>query len=259
MQRLGWKTDLIARFEDRLVREPLPLPPKIDPDAIHEFDYRRVIARGRFRHEQEMLIGPRLHDGHDGYLVITPLDRSAEFPSFKGDATILVCRGWIPKDKAAKTSRLDGLPTGTVQVEGLLREPWKKNVFTPANKPEEGKWHFPDVYEMAKYTGSQAVWVEETMKPDLLASYDREARGIPIARAPEVNLRNNHVSQSNGHHLLLIQSLSLWLHGKHANLDTLLLDTIHRDMVLIVPSYKYNDVDGHQAASGRRAEASEAE
>ena len=28
--------------------------------------------------------------------------------------------------------------------------------------------------------------------PDLLRAYDREAKGIPIGRAAEVNLRNNH-------------------------------------------------------------------
>ncbi|KAK4495152.1 hypothetical protein PRZ48_013479 [Zasmidium cellare] len=192
VQRLGWKTDLIAKFEDRLVRDPLPLPPQVDPNAIKEFDYRRVYARGKYRHDQEMLIGPRLHDGEDGYLVITPLERSEQFPEFKGDTTILVCRGWIPKDKAAQSKRPDGLPRGEVVVQGLLREPWKKNMFTPDNKPQEGKWYFPDVYQMAEHAGSQPVWIEETMRPDLLTSYDRMAKGVPIGRPAEVNLRNNH-------------------------------------------------------------------
>jgi surfeit locus 1 family protein len=195
VQRLGWKTDLIARFEDRLVRDPLPLPPQVDPDAVKEFDYRRVVAKGKWLHEKEMLIGPRLHDGNDGFLVITPLDRSAEFAELGGkskDTTVLVCRGWIPKSKAAQSSRPDGLPAGVVEVEGLLREPWKKNMFTPSNVPSEEKWYFPDVYQMAEHVGSQPIWIEETMQPDLLASYDRESRGIPIGRPPEVNLRNNH-------------------------------------------------------------------
>jgi surfeit locus 1 family protein len=104
----------------------------------------------------------------------------------------LINRGWIPKDKADHKLRPDGLPQGTVVVEGLLREPWKKNMFTPENKPEEGKFYFPDVYEMAAHTNSQPVWVEETMRPDLLESYAREDKGVPIGRPPEVNLRNNH-------------------------------------------------------------------
>jgi surfeit locus 1 family protein len=194
VQRLGWKSDLIAKYEDRLIRDPLPLPPVVDPDAVADFDHRRVTARGKWRHEQEMLIGPRLHDGEDGYLVITPLDRSGEFPSLKSDVntTILVCRGWIPKSKADPSTRLAGLPTGTVTVSGLLRQPWKKNMFTPANNPQTNTWHFPDIPEMAEHVGSQAIWIEETMQPDLLMAYDRQSKGIPIGRPAEVNLRNNH-------------------------------------------------------------------
>ena len=190
VQRLGWKTELMARFEDRLVRDPLPLPPAIDPAAIKDFDYRRVYATGKLRHDQEMLMGPRLHDGTDGYLVITPLER--HFDGYNGNATILVCRGWIPKEKAKQSTRPEGLPQGEITVQGLLREPWKKNMFTPENKPEYGNFYFPDVEQMAKYTGSQAVWIEETMRQDLIEAYDREAKGIPIGRAAEVNLRNNH-------------------------------------------------------------------
>lgn len=212
VQRLGWKTDLIAKFEDRLIREPLPLPPVVDPDAVKEFDYRRVVATGKFRHDQEMLIGPRLHDGNDGYLVITPLDRTAEFPNSRHHTSILVCRGWIPKSKASQSSRPDGLPKGEITVEGLLREPWKSNIFTPVNKPEESKWYFPDVRQMAEHAGTQAIWVEETMQPDLLASYEREDRGIPIGRPAEVNLRNNHTQYIfTWYSLSLATTIMLWM------------------------------------------------
>ncbi|RVX66301.1 hypothetical protein B0A52_09732 [Exophiala mesophila] len=187
VQRLDWKTRLIAKFEDRLVRDPLPLPPRIDPDVVSEFDYRRVYATGKFLHDKEMLIGPRTQDGQDGFLVITPLER-------EGMSTILVNRGWITKDKQYQQDRdPSALPRGEVTVSGLLREPWKKNLFTPDNKPEVGKFFFPDVHQMAEMSGAEPVWIEETMQPSLLVSYDREAKGIPIGRPAEVNLRNNHV------------------------------------------------------------------
>lgn len=35
--------------------------------------------------------------------------------------------------------------------------------------------------------------VNMAIDPDLLKSWDREAKGIPIGRPAEVNLRNNHV------------------------------------------------------------------
>lgn len=157
VKRLGWKTDLIAKFEDRLVRDPLPLPPTIDPAAIHDFDYRRVLATGHLRHDQEMLIGPRIRDGQDGYMVVTPLER-------KDGSTVLVNRGWISKKHRDQRSRKpEALPTGEVTIEGLLREPWKKNMFTPENRPDKGEFYFPDVKQMAELTGAQPVWVEATM------------------------------------------------------------------------------------------------
>ena len=187
VKRLGWKSELIARFEDRLVKDPLPLPPQIDPTAIADFDYRRVYATGLFRHDQEMLIGPRLRDGNNGYLVITPLERGA-----KG-SRVLVNRGWIPKKFKRQQDRdPEAVPMGAVKVEGLLRKPWKKNMFTPDNRPETNEYHFPDVAQMAQLTGSQPVWIEETMIPDMITAYDREAKGIPIGRSAEVDLNNNH-------------------------------------------------------------------
>lgn len=157
IQRLEWKTDLIAKFEDRLIKPPLPLPPRINPDATSEFDYRRVYITGRFRHDQEMLIGPRMREGEDGFVVVTPLERG------DGQSTVLVNRGWISKSLQKQNDRMEGLPQGEVTIEGLLREPWKKNMFTPENQPEKGKFYFPDVYQMAELTGSQPVWIEQVM------------------------------------------------------------------------------------------------
>lgn len=194
---------MIAKFEDRLTRPPLPLPPRIDPEAISEFDYRRVYATGTLRHDKEMLVGPRMNEGEDGYLVVTPLER-------EGQSTVLVNRGWISRKLANQKDRPEGVKNEVVTVEGLLREPWKKNMFTPDNKPEEGKFYFPDIQQMAELSGSQPVWIEETMgmiyclmftvstanmlfsAPDLVESYNREAKGIPIGRMAEVNLRNHH-------------------------------------------------------------------
>lgn len=162
VQRLGWKTELVARFEDRLTFPPLELPLRIDPAAIQDFDYRRVYARGVLRHDQEMLIGPRMLDGEEGYTVVTPLERR----DARGNVhKILACRGWIKKEAAPQWFRKKNgaLPEGEVTIEGLLRIPPKGNMFTPKNEPEKGKWFFPSVEEMAQYSGSQAVWVEETM------------------------------------------------------------------------------------------------
>lgn len=152
------------------MREPLPLPLFVDPDVIHEFDYRRVYATGRLRHDQEMLVGPRMHDGENGYLVVTPLEREeVDEMGRKHVNKILVCRGWISKRFGGQRERLKtdarrALPEGNVTVQGLLREPMKKNYFTPVNHPEKNEWYFMDIKEMAEYSGAQPVWIEETMR-----------------------------------------------------------------------------------------------
>ena len=148
---------MISKLEDRLLRPPLSLPPQVDPSAISEFDYRRVHATGSLRHDQEMLIGPRIRDGHNGYLVVTPLERS------DNASTVLINRGWIAKKFRRQGDRKESLPIGQVQIQGLLREPWQKNIFTPSNRPDIGEFYFPDVQQMANLTGSQPVWIEETM------------------------------------------------------------------------------------------------
>lgn len=155
--RLQWKTELITKYEDRILRTPLRLPPHVDPSAIQDFDYRRVRVSGILRHDQEMLVGPRMHDGRNGYYVYTPLER-------EGDSSkVLVNRGWISKKLARQKDRKGALPKHLVAIEGLLREPWKKNMFTPDNKPELGQFVFPDIDQMAKFSGSEPVWIEETM------------------------------------------------------------------------------------------------
>ncbi|KAJ5930656.1 hypothetical protein N7466_006149 [Penicillium verhagenii] len=206
VKRLDEKTKIVAKFEDRLVRPPLPLPPRIDPEAVAEFDYRRVYATGHFRHDKEMLIGPRMWEGEDGFMVVTPLERD------DGQSTVLVNRGWISRKMADQKDRPDSLPEGEITVEGLLREPWKKNMFTPDNKPEEGKFYFPDIEQMAEVSGSQPVWIESTMVPDLIESYDRLAKGMPIGRAAEVNLRNNHAQYIfTWYGLSLATSIMMWM------------------------------------------------
>jgi surfeit locus 1 family protein len=150
-----------------------------------------------------MLIGPRIHEGENGYLVVTPLER-------KNGSTILVCRGWIARKFKDKESRPEGLPTGEITVEGLLREPFKKNMFTPDNNPGIDEWYFPDVAQMARLTGAQPVWVEETLVGDFLEEQRREAKGIPIGRSPEVHLRNNHAQYIFTWYVSLFQTFTLW-------------------------------------------------
>ncbi|KAK9464572.1 SURF1 family-domain-containing protein [Lipomyces arxii] len=191
IKRLKWKTDLIAEYENRLILPPLILPPEVNPEVAATMQYRRVIAKGKFLHDKEILVGPRLYEGENGYNVITPLQR-------ENGTTILVNRGWIRKDMADRRKRNPkALPTEATYVEGLIKLPANRNYFTPDNEPEKGLFFFVDVPEFAKMTGSQPVIIEELdtqyTEADTFSTWEVLAMaGIPIGRPPRIDLKNNH-------------------------------------------------------------------
>jgi surfeit locus 1 family protein len=132
LHRLAWKEALIAEIAARSTAAPQPLPapaswPGLKPEA---YEYRRVSARGHFDNAKEVLVfrtqGPR--DLGAGYLVLTPLILAS------GDA-VIVDRGFVPTDRAAKAARPQSQIAGEVTITGLMRPPQTRNVFTPADDP----------------------------------------------------------------------------------------------------------------------------
>ena len=82
---------------------------------MDEYEYRKVYAKGHYRHDQEILLGPRTRgDGNAGYFVITPFERD-------NGTTILVKRGWISPDKKDPRARPESFEQGEVEVVGLIR------------------------------------------------------------------------------------------------------------------------------------------
>jgi surfeit locus 1 family protein len=51
--------------------------------------YRKVIVSGRYRIDRQLLLDNRMHDGHPGYEVLTPLQLA-------DGRMLLVNRGWVP-------------------------------------------------------------------------------------------------------------------------------------------------------------------
>jgi surfeit locus 1 family protein len=178
-------------------------------DALPEFTFRRVALSGIWDKEHSILIGPKTRDNVIGYHLLTPLKR----PS---GSTIIVDRGFVSNEMAtaAKAGVDDG---GFVEVVGMLRTQPQKNSFTPDNNPEKGEWYWADVDAVAEYAGGdkanvQPVLVEEIfglqlleqafLRKDLTDSLFSDGHigkalhnikhGIPVGRAPTIELRNEH-------------------------------------------------------------------
>lgn len=114
LDRLEQRRETNAVGERRLRSEPVPvesvLGDEFDPE---ELGFRRVVAKGVFDPQREVLIRSQTHLGSPGFHVITPL---------LGDdgVAIMVNRGWVPLgfDDLALAEALP--PEGTVTVEGWL-------------------------------------------------------------------------------------------------------------------------------------------
>jgi len=190
VQRLKWKVDLIDQLSEKLQREPIQLPSKVNLAAIPEFVYRRVTLRGKWDHAHSMLLGPRVLDGTNGFHLITPLIRA-------NGSAVLVDRGFISEHAAAK--RKYPTPDEIVEVHGMLRESQARNNFTPDNNPTKGEWYWTDVSAMADYAGGessnvQPVLVEEIFEGHAGNATMRMSNGVPIGKVPIVDIRNAHAS-----------------------------------------------------------------
>ncbi|BFZ58624.1 surf-like protein [Savitreella phatthalungensis] len=177
------KLQLIDEAEIRIRGEPVrrtqDLIDKIELDGVP------CSLRGRYRHNEEMLVGPRLHGGVPGYHVIVPFDAD-------DGGSILVNRGWIDKRRERHRDRPASVRNVTSSVYGLLRRHGNRNLFTPANDARQMKYYWVDVDGMAMQTHTMPVLLEQTM-PSGYATDNLEAQGIPIPREHVVLLRNNHV------------------------------------------------------------------
>lgn len=171
VQRLGWKTELIARIEARMAARPAPLPGRLDDPAAWEF--RRVTLAGHFLHDREFLVGPRTHAGRAGYHLLVPFRRAS-------GGVVFINRGWLPEGEK-NIER----PEGVVQAEGIVRLP-EKSAFLPENDPAKNQWHWTDVEAMGKAAG---------VKPAIPAIVEAVAGmpgAFPLPAARSAEMRNDH-------------------------------------------------------------------
>lgn len=186
LQRLAWKTGLIAQIEARAKASPEPLPaqaewPNLPPDA---YEYRHVEFDGRFENDKEALIFRASGGGarQPGYLVLTPFRLSS-------GAYVIVNRGYAPADHKDPSTRIAGEIEGKTRVVGLMRQPEPRNLFTPPDDPDSGAYFTRDPALIAAHFG---------LAPAAPFSVDADDAplpgGWPKGGATELAFPNNHLS-----------------------------------------------------------------
>ena len=188
LDRLQWKTALIAEIQARMSAPAEPLPDVLSEtdQALSAVQYRRVTLTGEFRHEDEMYLAARSMNGNPGYHVMTPFELSS-------GEVVLVDRGWVPPERKLPAERPQGQVEGEVTIEGLIRVPRaEKSWLQPDNEPQNNMWFWIDLPAMAEHARLGA------MGSDLAPVYvdagaGENPGGYPIGGQTRVNLPNDHL------------------------------------------------------------------
>lgn len=172
VERLSWKTDLLARFDAVEAGPPAPL------GAAEPEPYAKVSATGHFDHGREALLGVELRGTALGGHLVTPLLRD-------GAPAILVDRGWVPFERNASVAH----PAGDVTVTGWVRPPETAGWFSAADDVPGRRFYTYDPTKIGAALGLTSV-VPWTLVA-LADGADAAALPQPARRLPRPN--NNHL------------------------------------------------------------------
>lgn len=152
----NWQTRRAAeKLEMQAARDraaALPLL-ALDPRSLAEpgrLIGQRVSAEGRFLELHSVFVDNRTYRGQAGFHVLTPFQ-------VEGLAPVLVLRGWVPQDPAART-RLPVLtePAGAVRIEATVQHDLDQvlelgRAVPP--RPDERLWQNASVAKVATWSG----------------------------------------------------------------------------------------------------------
>lgn len=175
LQRLAWKNDLVARTTARLGAPPIPLADALArADAGENLDYQPVVAEGAYRHNAAANVFGT-YGGKAGVYVFAPFDWAG--PDGQS-AVIYVNRGFAPQDFADPSTRADGLVSGLVRIEGLLRRAEVKRglekSLAPEDQPTDNLYFTRDPKVLAAAHGFDAPsYYIDSFGAEIIASWPR--------------------------------------------------------------------------------------
>ncbi len=201
VQRLNWKTALMADMQARLAAPTEALPARaIDPEV---WNYRRVTVRGAFDHAKEVHMVSHSHRGNLGYHVYTPLARA------DGGGVVLINRGWVPTGRKDPASRPAAQLSEIVTVAGIARKGWPQRAFVPDNDPAKNVWFHADLdaiataMNLAKGVNVPPLFVEAGGAPN--------PGGYPLGGQTRIEIRNAHLQYAITWYALAVALLVIYL------------------------------------------------
>ncbi|EJF92047.1 SURF1 family protein [Bartonella melophagi] len=191
MQRLNWKTNLIASVNQRIHLPPIKAPPQDQWEHVtfDKDEYRPITLTGKFLTDKNILITALTQDT-TGYWVLTPLQTADNTLTF-------VNRGFIPMDarhhfEQENTPPHSHFSTNTEQttITGFLRMSEGEGIFPRKNNPDQNLWYTRQLPAMAQKLGLSNVapyFIDVTQKIAIQGN-------LPIVGLTVVHFNNNHLS-----------------------------------------------------------------
>jgi len=176
IQRLGWKTALIARVDARVHAEPIFPPESIWTSLNREqHEYLRVQLSGTFRHDLEIPVYASTARG-PGYWIMTPLQTAR--------GIVWVNRGFVDTAHKDPATRPQDRDEEEATLTGLVRMPEHAGFFLRANVPSENRWYTrtPD-----EFSAATAPWF-------LDQDSDISGADWPVPGLTVIQFRNQHLS-----------------------------------------------------------------
>lgn len=139
------KAERQQQLETRVSEPVVPIPN--EAANAQALQYRKIVARGYYEPQHQILIDNRTYRQQAGFHVVTPLRVEGS------DIRLLVNRGWIPA--LAEHSREPEIvtPSGIVEVSGMAVVPASRFFsLQPETNGEHGSWqHVWQNLDLARY------------------------------------------------------------------------------------------------------------
>ena len=188
IERLYEKEALLDHIDQALKAAPVSLPGKDEWSRMqpNDYMYRKVSLSGEFDHAHEahlfgFIVTDERGTTRPGYFILTPLRLDT------GDV-VFINRGFVPEALKDQSLRRAGLITGRVTLQGLMRAPERKTLFTPEDDVQKNIRFLRDPALLAASLGLPPV------APFII---DADATPVP-GGAPEgghtvISVPNNHL------------------------------------------------------------------
>ena len=203
LERLDQVRTTNDRLADRAAAEPTDLPVLLTTFGADpaELEFRRVRVTGVFVPDEEVVQRNRIQRGLQGLDVLTPLDL--------GDGTtLLVRRGWVPRELDTPPVVDAPPPSGRVTVTGVLERSVDQPTFG-ARDPDEGileRVFHPDTSRLDRQMSGSLLPV--VLRMDALPG--ATATTLPQAPEPPGLDQGSHLSYAVQWHLFAVLAVGAY-------------------------------------------------